>query len=89
MVSLVEIVKEDGRYRLKEFYVNPDWILSITEEPPNQEVIKESQAIGIAPQAKYSRVIISAGYSEPRQHVVVGDPGSLSRKIKNRGLLKG
>ena len=89
MVSLVEIVKENGRYRLKEFYVNTDWILSITEEPPNQEVIKESQAIGIAPQAIYSRVIISAGYSEPRQHVVVGDPGSLSRKIKNRGLLKG
>jgi len=89
MVSLVEIVKEDGRYRLKEFYVNPDWILSISEEPPNQEVIKESQAIGIAPQATYSRVIISAGYSETRQHVVVGDPGSLSRKIKNRGLLKG
>ena len=62
MVDLVEIVREDGRYRLKEIYVNSSWILSISEQVPTDKLIIEEAQYGLAPQARYSRVTVSSGY---------------------------
>lgn len=89
MVNLVEIIKEDGRYRLREFYVNPSWIVSISETSPTQEMISESQSIGLAPQARYSKIVISAGYAPAKEVTVVGDPASLNIKIGTKRILKG
>ena len=89
MVDLVEIVREDGRYRLKEIYVNPSWIISISEEPASKQIMEEAQSIGLAPQARYSRITVSSGYGPPKDIVVVGDPSFLNRRLSTKRVLKG
>ncbi len=91
MVKLIEIKKtmRGGGSTLSELYINPDHIVSVSEDTfANENLINEAKNLGLIEGVKFSKVIISEG-NYPRTLTVVGSPAEIFNKIRKRQVLRG
>ena len=91
LVRLVEVERgmRGGSARLKEVYLNPQHIISVTDDlVSNENLMTEVVNLGLAPEAMFSKVTIQEG-NMPRSLTIVGSPAEVYHKIRKRQVLKG
>tara|TARA_R100001510_G_C7535874_1_gene125391 strand:- start:265 stop:543 length:279 start_codon:yes stop_codon:yes gene_type:complete len=90
-IKIVEVDTQSmDRYILRETHINSSAILSITEQPPDEKLIKESASMGMSPHASYSKITFSTPYDGKSSMLVVGHPDTIRKKIGiSREVLKG
>ena len=91
MVKLIEVKRSmrGGTASLSELYVNPDHIVSVSEDTiANEGLINEAKNLGLIDGVRFSKVVISEG-SQPKTITVVGSPSEVFGKIKKRQILRG
>ena len=91
MVKLIEIKKtmRGGTASLSELYVNPDQIVSVSEDlTASETLIHEARDLGLAEGVKFSKVVISEG-NYPKVLTIIGSPTEIYNKIRKRQILRG
>ena len=91
LVKLVEIERgmRGGTARLKEVYLNPQHIISVTDDLiSNESLMTEATNLGLTDGAVFSKVTIQEG-NMPRSLIIVGSPAEVYRKIRKKHVLKG
>lgn len=91
LVKLVEIERgmRGGTARLKEVYLNPQHIISVTDDLiSNESLMTEAANLGLTPGVMFSKVTIQEG-NMPRSLIIVGSPAEVYRKIRKKHVLKG
>ena len=91
LIKMVQVLKEmrGGTASLKEIYLNPNHIISISEDTKTQEVlINEVKNLGLLEGVAFTKVIIQEG-SSSKTITVVGDPKEIYGKLKQRQVLRG
>lgn len=91
LVRLVEVERgmRGGTARLKEVYLNPQHIISVTDDLiSNESLMTEAANLGLAEGAIFSKVTIQEG-NMPRSLIIVGSPAEVYRKIRKKQVLRG
>jgi len=91
LVRLVEVERgmRGGTARLKEVYLNPQHIISVTDDLiSNESLMTEAANLGLEPEAMFSKVTIQEG-NMPRSLIIVGSPAEVYRKIRKKQVLRG
>jgi hypothetical protein len=89
LIELVEVRKQNDSYRLVEFYVNPNHIISVEEYWPSDNLCESMNKIGLSDKAKFSTITIKET-SGSRELKVVGSARSIYLKLNNnKRILKG
>jgi len=91
MVKLIEIKKSirGSSTALSELYVNPDHIVSVSEDIiANETLLHEAKNLGLVEGVRFSKVVISEG-NHPRTLTIVGSPTEIYNKIRKRQVLRG
>jgi len=95
MIKLVEIVSTprnynpqvrevESTYKLREFYVNPAFVVSIRDDEGVSARHKRNPLIdGLDPATRFSKLMISSGgaSSTVTQFSVVGSPDTVNKKL--------
>jgi len=96
VVKLVEIYEERGvgqrAYKLREVFINPDYVVCLRDEPKFQALLKEGRLPeGIDSRQQFTRVQMNRGGQGGLDVVVVGPPQSIEEKIgkTRKKILKG
>jgi hypothetical protein len=91
LVKLIEVQRgmRGGTASLNEIYINSTHIISVSEDLiSNENLIKETRALGLQENIRFSKVVISEG-NHTRILTVVGTPSEVHGKIKKRQILRG
>lgn len=90
LVELIEVRPVLGdSFRLVEIYVNPKYIVSVSDHQPAKNLTESMSKIGLSRNAQFSTVILKESKGS-REFQVVGDARTIYLKLNNkRGLLKG
>ena len=90
-IKLIEVTKgiAPGRSSIREVYVNPQHIISVSEDPTlNQTLLAEIENLGLVHQTVFSKIIIQEGAGS-RNMIVVGAPAEIYTKINKKQILRG
>ena len=93
LIKLIEIQRGSKfsgySARLKEIYINPQHIISVSEEiESNEKLISEATSLGLSNKVSFSKVTIQDG-TLSRSLTVVGTPSEIYKKLKNKQILRG
>ena len=91
LVKLIEVEKglRGSTAKLREVYINPQHIISVTDDiVSNETLVTETVRLGLSDQVAFSKVTIQEG-NVPRSLVIVGTPREVYNKIKKKQILKG
>ncbi len=91
LVKLIEIQRSmrGGTASLIELYVNPDHIISVSEDQiANKTLIGEAKELGLVEGVQFSKVVISEG-NFAKTITIVGSPPEIYNKIRKRQVLRG
>ena len=91
LVKLIEVEKglRGSTAKLREVYVNPQHIISVTDDiVSNETLVTETVRLGLSDQVAFSKVTIQEG-NVPRSLVIVGTPREVYNKIRKKQILKG
>lgn len=88
LTKLIEVHKPPGdRLHLDEIYINGQAVTSIRSES-NTTILSEAVALGVSPEASFSRITINEG-GMARTITVIGSPVEIKNKLGIKNLLKG
>tara|TARA_R100000664_G_C2719411_1_gene113419 strand:- start:231 stop:509 length:279 start_codon:yes stop_codon:yes gene_type:complete len=91
LVRLIAIETEmrGGTSKLKEVYLNPQHIISVTDDSrANETLISEALTLGLDSNVSFSRVTVQEG-SVPRVLTIVGTPQEIYQRVKKKQILRG
>ena len=91
LVKLIEVVRgmRGGSASLKEIYLNPAHIISVSEDRRTDEsLIQEAVNLGLSENISFSLITVQEG-STPRSFTIVGPPSEIYKKIRKKQILKG
>ena len=96
MINLTEIVKNSAEYdseigtckssySLRDIYINPAYIVTMTENRGYSEAHKRKPLVeDLIPQAKFTRIVLSSGSNQSTSHNVLGSPPSVASLLRER-----
>jgi len=88
LVKLIAIEKTD-RPVLKEIYVNPRHIISVSEvSNTNESLINEVKSLGLTDAVRFSQLTLQEG-NVSRSITVIGRPWEINQKINKKQILRG
>jgi len=88
LVKFIAIEKND-RATIREIYVNPRHIISVTEVSSYSEpLINEAKELGLTDAIQFSRLTLQEG-NVSRAITVVGRPWEINQKINKKQILRG
>ena len=89
LVKLIEVQRgmRGGTVSLREVYLNPQHIISVTEDSA-VVLISEVVRLGLAEGTTFSKILIQEG-SSSKSVTVVGQPSEIYNKIKRKQVLRG
>ena len=88
LVKLIALEKND-RATIREIYVNPRHIISVSEiSSHNEPLINEAKDLGLTEAIQFSRLTIQEG-NVSRTITVVGRPWEINQKINKKQILRG
>jgi len=90
LVKLVEVQRglRGGTSKLREVYLNPLHIISISEDVGCEFSLNEATQMGLVDGAAFTTVVIQEG-NTPRSLLIVGTPSDVYNKINKKQVLKG
>ena len=96
VVKLMEVYEENafGRkaYKLREVFINPDYVVCLRDEPYFQGLLREGRLPeGLDSRQEFTRVQLNRGGQSGLDIVVVGNPQLVEDKIgkTKKKILKG
>tara|TARA_R110000824_G_scaffold225688_1_gene413388 strand:+ start:875 stop:1171 length:297 start_codon:yes stop_codon:yes gene_type:complete len=93
MIKLTEIKSNAGQYNsetrsvdcsysLKSIYINPKFIISMTDNEKYNSMHKQTPVIeGLIPEAKFTRLVVGSGTNGHSYYDVLGPPEQLSSML--------
>ncbi len=92
LIELIQVSKDGkGGFHLGKIYLNPQHIVSISEDRQTKSLINESANHGLAPETEFSVIRMhDSGFN--RQISVIGDPQMIESKIfrkQRKSILRG
>ena len=92
LIKLTQVIKEPSRFLLKTIFVNPNHVVTITEDEHIKNINETTGPLleGLSASHDFSRLSINSG-SQSRSITVVGSPESVMSALKknHRQLIKG
>ena len=92
LIKLTQVIKEPSRFLLKTIFVNPNHVVTITEDEHIKNLNETNGPLleGLSSNHDFSRLSINSG-SQSRSITVVGSPESVMSALKknHRQLIKG
>jgi len=83
MIKLVEVIKDSGRYNLREIFVNPKHVVYLREDMMTKQHLSEGkfpEELDI--RQKFTKLTVDNGTSGT-EFIVVGSPATIESKLKN------
>ena len=100
MLKLTEVVTEGGvyepdlgkcvaTYTLRNVYVNPNFIVSMTDNLKFNEIHSREPVVpGLIPEAKFTKLMLAGGQNAPRSYDILGTPEQHFHDISRRRSVK-